>query len=274
MGNKKGMRRLGSNHRESRTSWDSVTEGGEGRKGLCGCGLVVGSLDRCDLCLFLGNAFRQHGIELGLLLLLVFESAALKGVQVTAALETEGGDKSLNFGSLGVRLGTLLLRGDLSPDDILPHIILLRQVEELPDLRRPLGPEPLGEHVIRQPGDIALALLDDDQRQDGNVGADDTSTDRFALALSGAAGAVARVAVGEKEFDTVRQQDTLLHGETLLVVTAGDTEDITLPFVANRVGRDLLGNFLFVEDAVSLFIVDVDGLLGPSCGVGDIELHA
>lgn len=33
-----------------------------------------------------------------LLLLLVFEPATLEGVQVTAALETDGGDQSLNLG--------------------------------------------------------------------------------------------------------------------------------------------------------------------------------
>lgn len=43
----------------------------------------------------------MHVLELGLLLLLVFQSATLEGVQVTAALETEWGDESLNFGTEG-----------------------------------------------------------------------------------------------------------------------------------------------------------------------------
>jgi len=82
------------------------------------------------------------------------------------------------------------------------------------------------------------------------------------------------VAVGEEEFDTVREEDTLLHGETLLVVTTGDTENVAFEFVAEAVGGDLLGDLLVVEDADSAFIFNVDSLLFPSCGVCDVELHA
>ena len=49
-----------------------------------------------------------------------------------------------------------------------------------------------------------------------------TTTDGLALALTSAAGAVAGVAVGEEQAHTGRVHDTLLHGEALLVVAAGD----------------------------------------------------
>jgi hypothetical protein len=90
------------------------------------------------------------------------------------------------------------------------------------------------------------------------------------------------VAVGEEEADTVRKENTLLHRETLLVVTTSDTEDVALPLIADRIGGDLLGNALVVEDTaercilfswrlfpsvipfhiLALLIVDVDELLG------------
>ncbi len=92
---------------------------------------------------------------------------------------------------------------------------------------------------IGQAGDVLLALLDDREGEDGEVGTDDAAADRLALALAAAAGAVARVAVGEEEADTVGGNDTLLHRETLLVVATGDAEDVALPLIAERVAGDL-----------------------------------
>ena len=44
------------------------------------------------------------------------------------------------------------------------------------------------------------------------------------------------------------EEDTLLHGETLFVVSTSDTEDVTLPFVTERVSGDFLCDPLLVED--------------------------
>jgi len=161
------------------------------RTRLCG-GLVVRGLDRSDLGLFLGDAFRQHGLELDLLLLLLVQSAALEGVQVTAALETDGSNETLDLWRFGIRLSTLLLRTRNLPSyNVLPHIILLAQIEELPDLRSPLGAQSLRQHIIRQPRDIVITLLDDYNREDGDVWSNDASTDGFALTFTSAASAVA-----------------------------------------------------------------------------------
>ena len=54
--------------------------------------------------------------------------------------------------------------------------------------------------------------------------------------------------VGEEETDTVGEEDTLLHGETLLVVAASNAEDVALPLIAEGVAGDLLGDPLVVED--------------------------
>lgn len=45
--------------------------------------------------------------------------------------------------------------------------------------------------------------------------------------------------------------DALLHGETLLVVAAGDLEDVALEFVANAVARNLLTHSVNSSDVVS-----------------------
>jgi hypothetical protein len=155
---------------------------------------------------------------------------------------------------LGVGLSTLLLLADdFTANNVFPDVVLLGQIEEPPDLGGTLGTETLGEDGVGKTGDLRLALLDDDERKDSDIGANDAATDRLAAALTGASGAVARVAIGEEELDTVGEEDTLLHGETLLVVSTGDTENISLPLISEGVAGDLLGNLLVVDEtAVTL----------------------
>jgi len=234
----------------------------------------VRRLNSCELGLLLGYPFLNEGVILCFLLLLTIKSAALEGVQVTTALETHGCNEPLDFGCLGIRFGILLLTAlHLPPNNILPDIILLAQIEELPNLSRPLRSQSLRQHIIRQARNLTLTLFHDDQTQHSNIRSDDAAPNGFALALARAAGTVAGVAVGEKELDSVGEEDTLFHGESLFIVTACDAEDIALPFVAERVSGNLLGDFLIIENAVSLLIINVNELLFPSSGVGDVELH-
>jgi hypothetical protein len=120
--------------------------------------------------------------------------------------------------------------------------------EELADVVGTLRSETLGDSGVSKTGKVLLTLLDDGDGEDRHVGGDDASTDGLALALTGAAGAVARVTLGQQEADTGGEEDTLLHGETLLVVTSGDAEDVTLELVTERVDSDLSGDTLVVED--------------------------
>lgn len=104
---------------------------------------------------------------------------------------------------------------------------------------------------VGEAGDVGLANLDDGEGEDGEIGSDDAATDGLALALTGAAGAVAGVAVGEEEADTGRVHDTLLHRETLLVVAAGDADNVALPLVAQAVGGDLSAHLSIPRHSVS-----------------------
>ena len=122
------------------------------------------------------------------------------------------------------------------------YIVLLAEAEESADLGGSLGTEALGVDDVGQAGDVGLALLDDGEGENGEVHADDATTDGLAATLTAAAGSVAGVAVGEEESDTGRVHDTLLHGETLLVVAAGDLEDITLELIAEVVTGDFLAH--------------------------------
>jgi hypothetical protein len=153
------------------------------------------------------------------------------------------------------------------------HIIFLAETEEAADLGGTLGAETLGVDGVGEARDVGVALLDDAQGKDREIHADDASADRLPLALAGATGAVAGVAVSEQQTDTGRVHDTLLHREALLVVAAGDLEDVALELVANAVTRNLRTHAALHEDAKLALIFDLDQLLGAIVGVGNVELH-
>lgn len=114
-----------------------------------------------------------------------------------------------------------------------------------------LGTKTLGDSAfgVGETGDLLLTLLHDDAVQGLNVRADDAATDGLPTALTRAAHAVARVALTKQEADTVGQQNTLLHRETLLVVTTANAEDVALPLVTKSVDLNVLGHALVVEAA-------------------------
>ena len=189
------------------------------------------------------------GQDLGVLgggLTVLLGASSLERDAVTLALQNDRGDEALDLGGLVLLLLALLDRQG-SLDDVLADIVLLAQVEELLDLGSPLGTETAGDGVVGEAGNLALALLDDGHRQNGKVAVDDAAADGLSLALTGAALAVARVALAEQESDTTVGEDTLLHGEALLVVASGDPEDVALPFVAEGGSVDLHAHTLLIE---------------------------
>ena len=102
---------------------------------------------------------------------------------MTLSLEHDRSHQSLHL--RGSKLLLLsLLGGQGTPDDVLTDIIVLGQVEQLPDLAGSLGPESPGDGVVGQPGDLGVSLLDDGQVEDGQVTVDNATANRLALTLS------------------------------------------------------------------------------------------
>lgn len=223
------------------------------------------------LLLFPSTESEQRGVLLGSLLA-GLELGHLDGTDVTAALKGDRGDEALDLGSLDTGLLAFLLGRDDTLDDVLADIVFFAQVEELADLAGTLGTEAAGHGGVSETGQLGFSLLDNDQAQDGQVVSDDTATDALALTFTAAAGAVAGVTLGQEQADTLVQQDSLLHGETLLVVTAGDLEDVAFEFLAQGVGFDFLGDALVHEDAQLAFIGDFNELLATSGRVSDVKL--
>jgi len=198
---------------------------------------------------------------------------ALQCDTVTLVLETLGGDETLNLGSLGVWLLAFALGLDFTSDDELADIILLAEAEESSDLGGTLGTEALGVNGVGDARNVCVALLDDAESQDGEVHGDNAAADGLTLALTSSSWAVAGVAVGEEKSDTGWVHDTLLHWETLLVVAAGDLEDVSLELIANRVAWNLSTHTLLHEDSELSLVVNLDQFLTAIGRVGDIQLH-
>ena len=108
---------------------------------------------------------------------------SLESEPVTLPLKHHGSHQSLHLRGSELLLLPLLL-GQRPPDNVLADVIVLGQVEELPDLAGSLGPESPGDGVVGQPGDLGLALLHDGQVEDGEVAVNNAAADRLALTLA------------------------------------------------------------------------------------------
>jgi len=225
------------------------------------------------LGLGIGDTLGEDGSILVSSILCTLSIAALESEAVTLVLKTLGSNQTLDLWCLGVWLLSLALGLNLTTDDELADIVFLGETKESADLGGALRTETLGVNDIGETWDIAVALLDDGEGKNRQIHSDDAATDRLALALTSSAGAVAGVAIGEQKADTSWVHDTLLHGETLLVVAAGDLEDVSLEFIANRVAWNLSAHSLLHEDSQLALILNLNQLLAAIGRVGDVELH-
>jgi len=102
-------------------------------------------------------------------------------------------------------------------------------------------------------GELALALADDHQVEDLDIRGHNAAADGLTLALTLPALAVARGALLKKKADTLSGHHTLLHGETLLVVSARDLEDVPLELITEDIANHLLVHALVIELAPAQF---------------------
>merc|ERR1719270_1861456 len=87
---------------------------------------------------------------------------------VPLPLEHHRGDKTLHLRSSELLLLSIF-KGEWPLDDVLANIVLLGQVEQLPNLAGTLGSQPAGDGVVGQSGNLGLSLLDDGHGQDGEA---------------------------------------------------------------------------------------------------------
>ena len=153
------------------------------------------------------------------------------------------------------------------------HIIILPQPKELANLGSPLRSQPLRQHLIRQARNLLLPLLNHTQRQHRQVHRNNATPHALPLPLPGPSRPIAAVSRAQQEADARRVHDALLHGKALLVVAAGDFEDVAFELGGDAVAGDFLAHALVHEAAEFAVVFDFDELLGAVGGVGDVELH-
>jgi len=224
------------------------------------------------LLLFLLPEREQLGVFVGVFLGLG-DARALLGLDPSGALKDERRHQTLDLGSLRLRLLLTLLQLDGSPDDVLTDVVVFVQVEQLSDLSGSLRAKTTGNRGVGQTWNIGLSLLDDDEVENGEISVDDAAPDAPPVTLARAARAVAGVLSAQQKTHATVGQHALHHGESLLVVSASDSEDVTLPLVAQRVAGDFLRHLLVEEDAEFAVIFDLDEFLTSRRRISDIQLH-
>jgi len=138
--------------------------------------------------------------------------------------ESDGCNESLDLGLSHNLLALLVLE---SPrDGELSNVVLLGEVEKLSDLAGALRAEAARGWVVSDVGNLLVTLLEDDEVENREIGADDAATNRLPLALADTAGSVARRTLLKEKTTAGVGQDTLLHGEALLVVATRDAKHL------------------------------------------------
>jgi len=212
--------------------------------------------------------FCCFGLSLDNPLFLDCHSAALP-------LQSQRSHKPLDLGCLAPLLACGRHKAAAIGVDVLPHIIFLGKVKKLANFGGSLRTPHSWLLNIRQPREIIVTLFDDDEVQYREVRADNASPDGLASSLSVTppVSSETRGSSGHQELDTALSKNSLLHGETLFVATSHDLEDISLELISELVTADLLGQPLVVELTKLGVVVDLDLLLAPRGGVGDVQLH-
>ena len=233
----------------------------------------------------------------------VFKRSLLLSKTSTLVAESSVGDKTLDLGSL-ISLVTVVF--ELAANNELGDVVLLGETEELADVGSSLGSKTAGNSssLVGQSGNILLTLLDNHQVEDADISTNNAATDRLALAFTLSinvcnykyitASSVARHTVSEEEADTVVAENTLLHGETLLIVSTSDAtkstlllknipEDVTLEFLTEGITFNFLGDSLIHENTAMrstnptkilqlVFIIDVNRHLRTESGIANVKL--
>jgi hypothetical protein len=191
-------------------------------------------------------------------------------------------DQSLNLGGLlsqwssGVLLALESSSGDILLDQSCGNwLIFLSSFNtvELSDVVSSFGTKSSWDGSISDTRDLFFSLLNDGYWQIFNVRTDNTSSYRFSLSFSGSFGSVASSSWSEEEFKSGVGEDTLLHGKSVTVITTGDFENVSLEFVSQWIGFNLLAHSFFEEDSALIIVVDIDGFGCSVNRVRDWELE-
>jgi len=122
----------------------------------------------------------------------------------------------------------------------------------------------LGESVwlvaIGKSSNILLTSLDDTEGDDRKIWSTDASTDRLSFSLSSSSWLVKSTTSLEKNAGSSVDKNTLLHGESIFVVSSSDFEKVALEIWTHFLSIDLLSHSFVKERTNMLFIINFNFL--------------
>lgn len=120
---------------------------------------------------------------------------------------------------------------------------------------------------------VFIAFLDDGQAKDSDIGSNDAPSDGFPLLLSSSSGSVSLLPFPHEDSDSSLDEDTLSHGEALLVVSTGNFEDVPLELISQLISVDFLSHSFVVEYGTLFVVIDFVSLLATCEWIGNVELQ-
>lgn len=202
-------------------------------------------------------------------------AGSLPGRHLTSLVERLSSESLLGDESLDARrfVVGLITLGNISLDNVFTDIILLPKGESLSNLSNSLRSESSGSLGIGEASDISGTLLEDLEGNDAEIGSTDAASDGLSLPLTRSSGSVGLGSGFHEDFDTAVHHDTLFHGESLLVVTAGDSESVALEFFAKDDTVDIRAHSSVVEVAIDLIVINFSNNLLSSDWISDVIFH-
>lgn len=222
-------------------------------------------------CLLLLDVLRDELLVLGSILFGGLEALELLSLDQLLAAETLLSDETLDLGGLVVSLVTAL---DLALGNVLANVVLLFvKAENSGNLVLSLLEETVGDLLVGAALDLLIALLHDFEGNDSEVWASDATADGPSSSVASSLGVEQRALFLEEDACSAVLHDTLLHGETLLVVSSGNFENVAFVVLAHDITINFLSHSLFEEWTNLAFIINLNFLLPTRAGVCNIELH-
>merc|ERR1740123_1914817 len=149
----------------------------------------------------------------------------------------------------------------------------LPRPNSLADLRGSFWAQSVGDIDVGKSGDFLVALLQHDESQHGDIRTNFATPHGLSLTLTLSSGAIARLAFSQKETDSGVGKNTLFHGESLLVISAGDFEHVTSEGRLQSFSFDFAGNTKIVKGIQLGLVGNFEHLVCSIWRIRNIKLH-
>jgi len=98
----------------------------------------------------------------------------------------------------------------------------------------------------------------------------DAASNGLSLSLTASSDSVATVTITHENSGSASHENTLFHGESVLIVAAGNLEDISLELITEVVTSDLLSHSLSEELKQFFVVINGNGLLAAGNWVRNV----